>query len=152
MLLESLAKEKIVQQALGASSALLATPPKGKNKKDRSSEPSPDDLYKLPPMKEVDSSIDNESTINSATKLESDSSFDEKNPRNYYNINIHNIDVNSSHFKALPADVRHDILTDLKEKRKESSWGRLHELPAESNDFSSFQMKRVSVQIYKTSL
>jgi len=43
--------------------------------------------------------------------------------------NIHNVDVTSSEFKALPADVRYDILTDLKETRKQNSWGRLHEMP-----------------------
>lgn len=43
--------------------------------------------------------------------------------------NIHSVDVASSEFKALPADVRYDILTDLKETRKQNSWGRLHEMP-----------------------
>lgn len=43
--------------------------------------------------------------------------------------NIHNVDVTSSEFKALPADVRYDILTDLKETRKQNSWGRLYEMP-----------------------
>lgn len=43
--------------------------------------------------------------------------------------NIHSVDVTSSEFKALPADVRYDILTDLKETRKQNSWGRLHEMP-----------------------
>lgn len=43
--------------------------------------------------------------------------------------NIHSVDVTSNEFKALPADVRYDILTDLKETRKQNSWGRLHEIP-----------------------
>jgi hypothetical protein len=43
----------------------------------------------------------------------------------------------------LPAEIRHGILTDLKETRKQLSWGRLHELPAESKKFSSFQMARL---------
>lgn len=57
--------------------------------------------------------------------------------------NIHNVDVTSSEFKALPADVRYDILTDLKETRKQNSWGRLHEMPQESQEFSGFQLKRL---------
>lgn len=57
--------------------------------------------------------------------------------------NIHSVDVTSSEFKALPADVRYDILTDLKETRKQNSWGRLHEMPQESQDFSGFQLKRL---------
>lgn len=43
--------------------------------------------------------------------------------------NIHNVDVNTNEFKALPADVRYEILTDLRETRKQNSWGRLHEMP-----------------------
>lgn len=43
--------------------------------------------------------------------------------------NIHNVDVATNEFKALPADVRYDILTDLRETRKQNSWGRLHEMP-----------------------
>lgn len=57
--------------------------------------------------------------------------------------NIHSVNVDSHEFKSLPADVRYDILTDLKETRKQNSWGRIHEMPQVSNDFSSFQMKRL---------
>lgn len=140
LLLESLSKEKIVQQALGATATQLLTPTKNSTKVLNQSDP--DDLFKLPPMKEDtgDQSLDTgETTISS----DGDSSFDEKNPRHYYNINLQNMDVTSSQFKDLPADVRHDILTDIKEKRKESSWGRLHELPTQSDDFSVFQMRRL---------
>ncbi|CAH0557370.1 unnamed protein product [Brassicogethes aeneus] len=58
-------------------------------------------------------------------------------------FDLHTIETKSSYFKSLPADVRHEILTDLKETRKQSSWGRLHELPSQSNDFSVFQMRRL---------
>ncbi|CAG9771830.1 unnamed protein product [Ceutorhynchus assimilis] len=44
-------------------------------------------------------------------------------------------------FKSLSVDVRHEILINLKETRKQNSWGRLHELPAVSDDFSVYQMK-----------
>ncbi|XP_033210006.1 DNA repair protein complementing XP-G cells homolog isoform X1 [Belonocnema kinseyi] len=57
--------------------------------------------------------------------------------------NIHSVNVNSHEFKSLPADVRYDILTDLKETRKQNSWGRIHEMPQVLNDFSSFQMQRL---------
>lgn len=39
--------------------------------------------------------------------------------------------------------MRHDILTDLKETRKQNSWGRIRELPVDSDDFSDYQMKRL---------
>lgn len=44
--------------------------------------------------------------------------------------NIHSVEVDCEEFKNLPADVRYDILTDLKETRKQNSWGRIHELPS----------------------
>ncbi|XP_058822992.1 DNA excision repair protein ERCC-5 [Topomyia yanbarensis] len=140
LLLETLAKEKVVQQALGSATNLLVSPSKkpGNNSKDPGE---PDAMFKLPPLKE-DSPF--KKIDSSSTDLDdSTSSWDEKTSKSYYHLNLNAIDVSSVHFKNLPADVRHDILTDIKETRKESSWGRLHELPVESNDFSSFQMKRL---------
>lgn len=136
MLLEALAKEKVVQQALGAStSALLSgSPPK---KAIKNTDDEDNDLFKLPPVQD-DLPKDDSYT----DPAESDESFDEKR-RIVYNHNLQAIDVKSSHFQSLPADIRHEILSDIKETRKQSSWGRLHELPAESQSFSSFQMKRL---------
>lgn len=132
LLLSSLAKEKVIQQALGSELASQLTSPKKRIIKPSDIEK--EDIYKLPPIPE-------ESVADAIES--SDSSFDEKSTRHNYNINLNSIDVTSKKFLDLPPDVRHDILTDLKEKRKESSWGRLHELPAQSNDFSEFQMKRL---------
>lgn len=98
-----------------------------------------DDLFKLPPIKE-DTSINTDESMTDLT--ESDSSFDEKHR---YNQNLQSIDVRSSYFLTLPPDIRHEILSDIKETRKQSSscWGRLHELASEGNSFSNFQMKRL---------
>ncbi|XP_044595804.1 DNA excision repair protein ERCC-5 homolog isoform X2 [Cotesia glomerata] len=57
--------------------------------------------------------------------------------------NIHHVDINNDDFRALPADVRYDILTDLKDTRKQNSWGRFKEMPQDSQLFSSYQMKRL---------
>ncbi|XP_053985071.1 DNA excision repair protein ERCC-5 homolog [Hylaeus volcanicus] len=98
-----------------------------------------DDMFKLPDLP-------------STSKVESDHSDDydsdssvNLSPRKQTKWigNIHNVDVTSADFKALPADVRYDILTDLKETRKQNSWGRLHEMPEETHEFSGFQMKRL---------
>ncbi|KRT79731.1 hypothetical protein AMK59_6809, partial [Oryctes borbonicus] len=63
---------------------------------------------------------------------------------------LYTIDEKSAHFKSLPINIRHEILSDLKDTRKQSSWGRIHELPTQSDDFSGYQMnrllKRYSVQ------
>ncbi|OAD58361.1 hypothetical protein WN48_11323 [Eufriesea mexicana] len=98
-----------------------------------------DDMFKLP---NIPSTSNTE--LNLSDNSDSDSP-DELSPRKQTKWigNIHNVDVTSAEFKDLPADVRYEILTDLKETRKQSSWGRLHEMPEESNQFSGFQMKRL---------
>ncbi|XP_060826334.1 DNA excision repair protein ERCC-5 homolog isoform X2 [Bombus pascuorum] len=97
------------------------------------------DMYKLPNMPSTSKAESSHSD-----DYNSDSS-DEPSPRKQTKWigNIHSVDVTSAEFKTLPADVRYEILTDLKETRKQSSWGRLHEMPEESNEFSGFQMKRL---------
>uniref|UniRef100_A0A6E8VYF7 XPG-I domain-containing protein n=1 Tax=Anopheles coluzzii TaxID=1518534 RepID=A0A6E8VYF7_ANOCL len=141
LLLETLAKEKVVQQALGSATNILISPskkaitnggPSTSKQPDREEEP--DAMFKLPPLKAPEEPIDLD---------RSDSSMDEKASRHYYHLNLNAIDVTSVYFKNLPADVRHEILNDIKETRKQSSWGRLHELPVQSDSFSSFQMKRL---------
>uniref|UniRef100_A0A182SWL0 XPG-I domain-containing protein n=1 Tax=Anopheles maculatus TaxID=74869 RepID=A0A182SWL0_9DIPT len=141
LLLETLAKEKVVQQALGSATNILISPSKKaitaggpSTSKQPDREEDPDAIFKLPPLKAPEEPIDLD---------RSDSSMDEKASRHYYHLNLNAIDVTSIYFKNLPADVRHEILNDIKETRKQSSWGRLHELPVESDSFSSFQMKRL---------
>ncbi|XP_059619028.1 DNA excision repair protein ERCC-5 [Phlebotomus argentipes] len=126
LLLTALAKERVVQQVLGDSASLLAKSPKKRIEEEKKA--SRDDMFKLPPMEDTPSAAP------------VDESFEEKKMST---MTLHSIDVNSAAFKALPADKRYEILTDLKETRKQSSWGRLHELPVQSNDFASFQMKRL---------
>lgn len=141
LLLESLAKERVVQQALGPStSALLSISPQKAKKPNADDDDN--DMFKLPPIQEAaaaDKSLDDDSLTD---LTESDGSFDEKS-RKQYSQNLRTIDVSSSYFQSLPPDIRHEILSDLKEMRKESSWGRLHELPVESQSFSTFQMGRL---------
>ncbi|XP_031825334.2 rad2 superfamily protein mus201 isoform X1 [Nomia melanderi] len=99
-----------------------------------------DDMFKLPDMPST-----NPAELSLSDDYDSDSSFINISPRKQTKWvgNIHNVDVASTEFKALPADVRYEILTDLKETRKQNSWGRLHEMPDESNQFSNFQMNRL---------
>ncbi|KAH8378088.1 hypothetical protein KR093_009123 [Drosophila rubida] len=148
LLLQSLAKEKVVQQALGTNAELLLKSPSKRPAAGKSNKTDDDDLFKLPELpasatqlNEADSELEDQDFA--STSATSDSSFDESTARHSYNASLQAIDVRSHHFKNLPADVRHEILTDIKETRKQSSWGRLHELPARSDDFCSFQMKRL---------
>ncbi|XP_047359060.1 DNA excision repair protein ERCC-5 [Vespa velutina] len=101
------------------------------------SKPSVNDVFKLPELTNIDekdyiSSDDSNSSMQLSPRKQTK-----------WMGNIHNVDLSTAEFKSLPADVRYDILTDLKETRKQSSWGRLHEMPEESNKFSTFQMKRL---------
>lgn len=94
-----------------------------------------DNLFKLPP--ELDSTI----SSSDEDEYASSSFTSDSSPTKHWDL--HNIDEKSAEFKALPADVRHEILTDLKETRKQNSWGRIHELPTQSDEFSGYQMKRL---------
>ena len=98
-----------------------------------------DDIFKLP-----DEPSTSKTQLSLSDDYDSDSSI-ELSPRKQTKWigNIHNVDVSSAEFKALPADMRYEILTDLKETRKQNSWGRLHEMPEESHEFSGYQMKRL---------
>ncbi|XP_067632122.1 DNA excision repair protein ERCC-5 homolog [Eurosta solidaginis] len=148
LLLQSLAKEQVVQQALGINAELLIKSPSKRQNSLRSDKNENDDIFKLPePVNgsETENEIKHDKTnlsLESSTSTD-DSSFDDSNPWREYNANLQAIDVRSEHFKSLPPEVRHEILVDIKETRKQSSWGRLRDLPSCSDDFSSFQMKRL---------
>ncbi|XP_014247754.1 DNA repair protein complementing XP-G cells homolog [Cimex lectularius] len=119
-LLENFIKQQAIGSVIGGDFALKKILPSTK-----------DDLFKLPPIAEaVKKEID-----------EGSSSSDEENYTKYGNI--HDIDVKSEEFLNLPPDIRHDILTELKETRKQNSWAKVHLMPEESMEFSSFQMKRL---------
>lgn len=101
--------------------------------KDITNNKTDDNLYKLPPL-ECDSTLSTEDEFSTSESTDS-------SPTKYWDL--HTIDEKSSYFKSLPVDVKHDILTELKETRKQSSWGKIHELPKQSDDFATFQMKRL---------
>lgn len=118
-LLRNLLKQKAVSQVLDEIRAEQSTATKKP------------DMFELPP-----------STVPEAEHSDNES-VESVEERNLQFADLHSVDVKSDDFKALPADVRHDILTELKETRKQSSWGKLHLMPEESDDFSDFQMKRL---------
>ncbi|XP_054283416.1 DNA excision repair protein ERCC-5-like [Macrosteles quadrilineatus] len=130
-LLKNLLKQKAVSQVLEEIRG--QTSPKKKAP----------DMFELPPLPQEDSASEVEEM--------SESSEEDVKPVKMKYKDLHCVDVKSAEFRSLPADMRHDILTELKETRKQSSWGRIHEMPEESTDFSKYQMsrllKRRSVQV-----
>lgn len=53
---------------------------------------------------------------------------------------LHTVDMESDNFKNLPVKEKYELLIELKETRKMNSWGKLHELPKKSDNFSDFQV------------
>ncbi|KAJ0182074.1 hypothetical protein K1T71_002796 [Dendrolimus kikuchii] len=86
-----------------------------------------DDIFKLPALPHKDGS-ESESEEESSTSSIAD---------------LHSVDIESDKFKNLPTKEKYDLLLELKETRKMNSWGRLHELPKKSDNFSDFQMQRL---------
>ncbi|KAK9510241.1 hypothetical protein O3M35_005068 [Rhynocoris fuscipes] len=120
-LLENLAKQHVLGKALGEGDLQIP----------KMLQPKPDMFY-LPPLPEKAIESDEES-----------SSSDDANHKKYRTADLHSIDITSEEFLSLPADMRHDILTELKETRKQNSWAKVHLMPENSTDFSDFQMGRL---------
>ncbi|KAL1124476.1 hypothetical protein AAG570_001102 [Ranatra chinensis] len=104
---------------------------------------SQDSIFKLPPLPA--------SALRQSASSSDDSSDDEFSPTGGGFGDLHSIDVTSPDFLALPPDMRHAILSELKDTRKQNSWATIHKMPENLGDFSSFQMgrllKRRSVQV-----
>lgn len=49
---------------------------------------------------------------------------------------IHNVDVEGGKFKVLPRNKQYEVLLELRERRKQNNWAKIHEMPTEANDFS----------------
>ena len=96
------------------------------------------DLFELPPLPD--------SSQQSIHDLDSDSDQEEYKEDLLRQINatdIHSMDVSSKEFRALPKELQYEVLSELIERRKQSSWNRMHEMPKSGGSFSGFQMKRL---------
>lgn len=98
--------------------------------KQQTSVAKPDDLFKLPALPQRE-------------EEESDSEPEDERNSSNSSIDLHTVDLDSENFKSLPIKEKYDILLDLKDSRKQNSWGKLEELPKESDNFSDFQMQRL---------
>ena len=56
---------------------------------------------------------------------------------------IHTLDVESTAFTSLPVEVQYEVLTEIKERRKQNSWHKMAEMPQEAEGFSGFQLQRL---------
>ena len=56
---------------------------------------------------------------------------------------VYQVDVDSEQFVNLPKNLQYEVLNDLKGKKKQNSWAKMHEMPRKAEDFSGFQMERL---------
>lgn len=95
-----------------------------------------DDIYVLPPLQEEEKhSSEEEDEKEWQERMSQKQALQEE-----FFHNPHAIDIESEDFSSLPPEVKHEILTDMKEftKRRRTLF---EAMPEESNDFSQYQLK-----------
>ncbi|XP_006879553.1 PREDICTED: DNA repair protein complementing XP-G cells [Elephantulus edwardii] len=95
-----------------------------------------DDIYVLPPLQEEEkNSSEEEDEKEWQERMSQKQALQEEFFRN-----PHAIDIESEDFISLPPEIKHEILTDMKEftKRRRTL---VEAMPEESNDFSQYQLK-----------
>ncbi|XP_037655624.1 DNA repair protein complementing XP-G cells isoform X2 [Choloepus didactylus] len=95
-----------------------------------------DDIYVLPPLQEEEKNSSEEED-----EKEWQERMNQKQAlQDEFFHNPHAIDIESEDFTSLPPEVKHEILTDMKEftKRRRTLF---EAMPEESNDFSQYQLK-----------
>ncbi|GIY63840.1 DNA repair protein complementing XP-G cells homolog [Caerostris extrusa] len=95
-----------------------------------------DEIFMLPPLP-GNSLKEEEETTDNLDSFEWKFTNFSKEDIKYLN----KIDIESDDFNDLPPDVKQEILSTLKESRKHRTWDQYDELPEDSNEFSSYQMK-----------
>ena len=90
------------------------------------------DLFELPeiPKSENEESID----IMTSSDSETDTILENVGLKNV--SDVYEVDVTSSRFTSLPTNLQYEVLNDLKGKRKQNSWAKLHQMPQEAEGFS----------------
>ncbi|XP_076096538.1 DNA excision repair protein ERCC-5-like [Mytilus galloprovincialis] len=142
--LESDKATKNLVQNLMKSHAINAVLKKDDSSKHSSSGPKPStsnqgkpDMFELPPLPEEFKSISEESRR---------AEFSAQERLLLDEVDLDQIDIESDVFNSLPSEMKHEVLTLLKEKKKRHTWNQILELPQESNDFSNFQMAKLMKQ------
>ncbi|XP_059758849.1 DNA excision repair protein ERCC-5 isoform X3 [Balaenoptera ricei] len=95
-----------------------------------------DDIYVLPPLQEAEkNSSEEEDEKEWQERMNQKQALQEA-----FFQNPHAVDIESEDFSSLPPEIKHEILTDMKEftKRRRTLF---EAMPEESNDFSQYQLK-----------
>ncbi|XP_046566309.1 LOW QUALITY PROTEIN: DNA excision repair protein ERCC-5 homolog [Haliotis rubra] len=139
-LLHNLIRSEAIKHALGqptegsTNSGLAAVRSSGRGR----------DLFELPPLPEMD----RETT--GGLNYDDGDDVDPWEERQLHQRiveeefqSLDSIDVESDDFRSLPSEIKHEILTEMKEMRKRRRLGKRVPLPENSDDFSSYQMKKL---------
>ena len=96
------------------------------------------DIFELPEMPPQDEDI----IISSEdSDSETDLILEKVGLKNVHDV--YQVDVESQEFVNLPKNVQYEVLNDLKGKKKQNSWAKMHEMPRKAEDFSGFQLERL---------
>jgi len=96
------------------------------------------DLFELPDIPKTE----NDETVDiSSSDSETDIILENVGLRNV--SDVYQVDVTSSKFTSLPTNLQYEVLNELKGKRKQNSWAKVHQMPQEAEGFSGFQLERL---------
>ncbi|XP_050394306.1 DNA excision repair protein ERCC-5 [Patella vulgata] len=132
-LLENLMKSHAVKAALGQDTSGVQPGPSSLNSNRKP------DVFELAPLPDIDRGSTDAMNYDDEFEeelLEYQALMEEK----FQSLN--NIDTESDDFKNLPPEIRHEILTEMKEVRKKH-FVICEDLPEDTDDFSSFQISKL---------
>ena len=95
------------------------------------------ELPEIPPQDEEDIIISSDDDSDSET----DMILEQVGLKNVHDV--YQVDVDSEQFVNLPKNIQYEVLNELKGKKKQNSWAKMHEMPRKAEDFSGFQMERL---------
>lgn len=96
------------------------------------------DLFELP---DIPKSENEESLDVSSSDSETDTILENVGLKNV--SDVYDVDVTSNRFTSLPTSLQYEVLNELKGKRKQNSWAKVHQMPQEAEGFSGFQLERL---------
>ncbi|XP_052784458.1 DNA excision repair protein ERCC-5-like [Mya arenaria] len=133
-ILTNLIRSQALQEACGGGDIPIL-PPQVKNARAKK-----DAMFELPPLPES-------SKVFLSQKSADDDTFADRQElremvEDEYQ-DLQSIDVDSPDFKALPLELQHEIIKDIRLSRKNYNLSKIVELPEDSKDFSSYQLSKL---------
>ncbi|XP_041359728.1 DNA repair protein complementing XP-G cells-like isoform X2 [Gigantopelta aegis] len=136
-------KEKLVHNLLHSHAVRSMLGTGGESASTAQSAPVKHDLFELPPLPEADQQASAGSKSEDEDLPEDVSHYHQMIEGEFQSLE--DVDVESEDFQSLPSEIKHEILTEMKEVRKRR-WTNAAELPQDAEDFSSYQMAKILKQ------